>query len=184
MLNTLVMQFDDLLTKYEGVLQKIKTIGDAYWCVCGLPDTVESPADYTCHFAHGMFSAVRAANLASFVLAATVLASVALELRRVVGVAGGSCRGGMHTGDIVAAVMGSVRLTFDVFGDAINTCSRVMSTADPNELAVSDTFYETFSRNEQQHVSFAFSSPLERAAKGKKALVVRALQECKAVVSP
>ena len=68
--------------------------------------------------------------------AAVALLRVVMSLRQTV-----PLRAGLHVGPVVAAVLGTSRLAFDVFGDAVNVASRCMSTADgPNTVTLSLPF--------------------------------------------
>jgi adenylate cyclase len=114
-LNTLFSRFD-ALCEATGV-EKIKTIGDAYLAVGGLPGTRADHAVAVAELAVGMLDAIR-------------------------GVAepGGrpwAIRIGIHTGPAVAGVIGTRKFVYDVWGDTVNVASRLESSSEPNRIQVS-----------------------------------------------
>jgi class 3 adenylate cyclase/HAMP domain-containing protein len=115
-LNGYFTAFDQIVTRYG--LEKLKTIGDSYMCAGGMPERNAShPVD---------------AVLASFEL----LAAVA-EQGRVHPDAQWAVRIGIHTGPVVAGVVGIKKFAFDVWGDTVNYASRMESSGGPNRINVS-----------------------------------------------
>jgi class 3 adenylate cyclase len=120
LLNSIFSEFD-LLTDQLG-LEKIKTIGDAYMVVGGLPiprtDHAEAIADF------------------------------ALEMQKIIGKfyqATGEqleIRIGINTGPAVAGVIGLRKFVYDLWGDAVNTASRMESSGLPGKIQVSADTYE------------------------------------------
>ena len=106
----------DRLAAGQGV-EKIKTIGDAYMVAAGIP---EPQADH----------AVRIAELAPRMMDAvdTIAAQTGLPLQT---------RIGIHTGPIVAGVIGTHKFVYDVWGDTVNTASRMESHSLPGRIQVS-----------------------------------------------
>jgi class 3 adenylate cyclase len=100
-------------------LEKIKTIGDAYMVACGLP----SP--------HGSVAAI---------LAETALAmrDSLTELNRELGQQL-DVRIGIHAGPVVAGVIGKQKFSYDLWGDTVNTASRMESTAPPGGIQVTES---------------------------------------------
>ena len=109
-LNALFTEFD-LLCERTGV-EKIKTIGDAYLAVGGLP------GGRTDHVA--------------------AVAELALAMLDVVRDTTWRIRIGLHTGPAVAGVIGTRKFVYDVWGDTVNVASRLESTSEPNRIHVSD----------------------------------------------
>jgi adenylate cyclase len=114
-LNNLFSEFDDLCQE-KGV-EKIKTIGDAYLAVGGLPGTRE---DHT-----------------------AAIAETALEMTNFIesadrGRADWQIRIGIHTGPAVAGVIGTRKFVYDVWGDTVNVASRLQDTSEPNRIQVSE----------------------------------------------
>ena len=117
----LVKLLDELFTDFDGLverfnLEKIKTIGDAYMVAGGLP--VERP-DH-----------------------AQAVADMALEMNKAVGRHGASAgdgfslRIGMDTGPVVAGVIGRKKFIYDLWGDTVNTASRMESQGIPGRIHV------------------------------------------------
>jgi adenylate cyclase len=116
-LNEVFRAFDALSTDL-GV-EKIKTIGDAYMVVGGLPLPQEDHAERIAEMGLGMLRAIDAYNST---------AEVPLGIRI-----------GINTGPVVAGVIGSTKFAYDLWGDAVNTASRMESTGVPGRIQVSDS---------------------------------------------
>src|SRR5262245_35147423 len=115
LLNGLYSEFDRLAIEH-GV-EKIKTVGDNYMVAGGLPDP---HADHACAVA-GM--------------AVAMLAAVE-RTKRELGVAL-QMRVGIHSGEVVAGVIGTHKFVYDVWGDAVNVASRMESHGLPNRIMIS-----------------------------------------------
>lgn len=114
-LNDVYSRLDALVERYG--LEKIKTSGDAYMVVGGVPEPL---ADH-------------AARLADFALAAReAVAGITDPLGRPMPV-----RIGIATGPVVAGVVGNRKFFYDVWGDAVNTASRMESTGEIGKIQVS-----------------------------------------------
>jgi class 3 adenylate cyclase len=115
---------DDVFTRFDGLaaehgLEKIKTIGDAYMAVAGLPHEQPDHALRAARMAVAMLRTVR--DLAS-------TRGEPLQLRV-----------GLHTGSVVAGVIGRSKFTYDLWGDTVNTASRMESTGVPDSVQCSPT---------------------------------------------
>lgn len=125
LLNQVFSTFDRLAEQYG--LEKIKTIGDAYMVVGGLPvpklDRAEAMAE--------MALAMQAA-----------MATLSLEqLNRVRPGKPFQIRIGMNTGSVVAGVIGLKKFIYDLWGDAVNIASRMESQGEPGKIQVTEQTY-------------------------------------------
>jgi class 3 adenylate cyclase len=107
----------DELAKIHG-LEKIKTIGDAYMVVGGLPETSPDHAEAVVAMALGMRDAVAAVSKET---------GYDLEVRI-----------GANSGPVVAGVIGKKKFAYDLWGDAVNTASRMESHGVPGEIQVTE----------------------------------------------
>ena len=114
-LSKIFSEFDRLAAEF-GV-EKIKTIGDAYMVAAGIPEAQSNHAD-------------RIALLAPRMLGAVSAIAEATELKL-------EARIGIHTGPITAGVIGTHKFVYDVWGDTVNTASRMESQSLPGRIQVS-----------------------------------------------
>ncbi|MEM8639196.1 MAG: adenylate/guanylate cyclase domain-containing protein [Cyanobacteria bacterium P01_G01_bin.54] len=114
LLNRLFSAFDALTDRYG--LEKIKTIGDAYMVVGGVPNSHPDPVGAIADLALAMRTEVQ--RLAQG-------GSSPLTLRI-----------GIHTGTVVAGVIGKKKFSYDIWGDAVNTASRMESHGQPNRIHI------------------------------------------------
>jgi adenylate cyclase len=122
-LNNLFSSFDALAKGLR--LEKIKTIGDAYMVAGGLPEEQPDHALAVADMALGMIEAVRQIG-AQF--------GENLEARI-----------GIHSGEVVAGIIGQHRFIYDVWGDTVNTASRLESSGLPNRVQISEATYQRVS---------------------------------------
>jgi adenylate cyclase len=115
-LSAVFSRFDEAVA--ELGLEKIKTIGDAYMVVGGLPDPIDAHA-------------LRVAQLALEMLDITKSLRERLDLDLQI-------RIGMHSGPVVAGVIGTQKFAYDVWGDTVNTASRMENSGAPGEVHVSN----------------------------------------------
>ncbi len=116
-LNEIFLRFDNLVEKHG--LEKIKTIGDAYLVVGGVPGSNPDHAKAVAQLALDMRDAMTEQNK---------YYSEPLEFRM-----------GIHTGPIVAGVIGRKRFTYDVWGDAVNIASRMETHGVPGKIQISQS---------------------------------------------
>jgi class 3 adenylate cyclase len=106
----------DRLVAASGA-EKIKTIGDAYMVVSGAPDPCANHAEVIARLALDFVAEVGAVRAET---------GIPLDLRV-----------GLHTGPVIAGVIGAVRFTYDIWGDTVNTASRMESHGEPGRIQIS-----------------------------------------------
>jgi adenylate cyclase len=116
--------FDNIIAKYG--IEKIKTIGDAYLCAHGIPSGE--------HFnPHDMINAAK--EIIAFV--------EDLKMKRKAeGRIPFSIRIGIHTGPLVAGVVGKTKFAYDIWGDTVNTAARMEQNSEPGKINVSKATYD------------------------------------------
>jgi adenylate cyclase len=114
-LSQIFSAFDSLAAEH-GV-EKIKTVGDAYMVAAGIPEAQSDHADRIAALAPRMLDAVSA-----------IAEATGLKLQ---------ARIGIHTGPITAGVIGTHKFVYDVWGDTVNTASRMESHSLPGRIQVS-----------------------------------------------
>lgn len=116
-------KFDHISSKYN--LEKIKTMGDAYLCVGGVP---ESNATHP-------FDAIGAAREILTFLEEWKTTQIANNEPYFEG------RIGIHTGPVIAGVVGEKKFVFDIWGDAVNITARVETSGESGKINISQTTY-------------------------------------------
>lgn len=127
MLHQYFSRFDDISTLYG--LEKIKTIGDAYMAVGGVPDNNKAgPAEVVkaardmIRVSHEMAIENQKDNRPFF------------EIRI-----------GIHTGPVVSGIVGKSKFQFDIWGDTVNVAARLEQTSEPGKINISRTTYDEIS---------------------------------------
>ncbi|MBK4729988.1 adenylate cyclase [Oxynema sp. CENA135] len=124
LLNEIFSEFDGLADRWN--LEKIKTIGDAYMVVGGLPDPSDDHAASIAEMALDMQAAI-----AHFNEKYANSHDQPIDIRI-----------GINTGAVVAGVIGQKKFIYDLWGDAVNTASRMESHGIPGSIQVSASTYE------------------------------------------
>ncbi len=118
-LNNLFSEFDRLVETYG--LEKIKTIGDEYMVAGGVPLPTEDHAEKICAMALDMMEIVRGVRRPD---------GVALNIRI-----------GIHSGPVTAGVIGVKKFIYDLWGDTVNTASRMETHAEDGHIQVTEAVY-------------------------------------------
>jgi len=124
---SLVSELNDIFTAFDRIseqfgCERIKTMGDAYMAVSGIPEATPDHAQN--------------------------VAKVALLCRRYVRQRGKTrpqnwqCRIGIATGPIIGSIVGVQKYVYDIFGPGVNLASRMEEKAGPMEIACDDVFYD------------------------------------------
>ena len=103
-------------------LEKIKTMGDCYMCAGGLPFPSKDHAIRMARFAREIVSIVSDDGYSE--------------------VTGFEIRVGIHTGPVVAGVVGTKKFAYDIWGDTVNIAARMESTSQPGKINVSESTYQ------------------------------------------
>ncbi len=134
MLDDYFKMFDSIISRYK--LEKIKTIGDAYMCVGGLPDE---------HLGHPV----------DMIKAALEIQKRLGEMReqnKIEGLPFFEARIGIHTGPVVSGVVGNKKFAFDIWGDTVNVASRMEQNGSVGKVNISASTHKLVSGH------FKFSS--------------------------
>ena len=140
-LDTCFKAFDEITTRYK--IEKIKTIGDAYLAVGGLP----SPD--AAHAEHIVGAAIEIINFMQE--RAARLGNQTFEIRI-----------GIHTGSVVAGIVGVKKFAYDIWGDTVNTAARMEQNSDAGKINISQTTYDLV----KHKFSCEYRGELEAKGKG------------------
>jgi len=118
-LNDIFGRFDDIMDEFQ--IEKIETVGDAYVAACGLPEENSNHASKCVGAAQRMISYLNERNRKSKIQ--------------------WNMRVGIHSGEVVAGVVGKKKFSYDLFGDTINTASRFETASEPGKINISSSTY-------------------------------------------
>ena len=115
--------FDEITS--QRFIEKIKTIGDSYMCVGGLPRTNRS---------HPFDTVLAAIEIQRYAKAMAELAKDENKPQW-------NLRIGIHSGSVIAGVIGKHKFAYDIWGDTVNIASRIETACDPGKVNISETTY-------------------------------------------
>ncbi len=144
-LNEIFTAFDDIIEKHQ--CERIKTIGDAYLAVCGMPIGNINHADLLTDAAIEIVKYMRHRNTRS---------TIKWEIRI-----------GIHSGKVTGGIVGLKKYIYDVFGDAINTASRMESCSEPMKINISDSTYNLLKQSDCEKKGISFRERETITVKGK-----------------
>jgi class 3 adenylate cyclase len=124
-LDTYFTEFDHIIARHG--LEKIKTIGDSYMAVAGVPELHDNPVGATCD-------------------TALEIAEASNRISQTFGDEGWRIRIGIHCGPLVAGVIGKQKFAYDVWGATVNFASRMESSGAPGRINVSSDVHREVER--------------------------------------
>ena len=116
--------FDDIAARFN--IEKLKTIGDSYMCAAGLPEP---------NVNHAIDACLAALSIRAFLLRLNK-DRVKFRLKP------WEMRIGLHSGPVVAGIIGKQKFYYDVWGKTVNIASRMESAGEPNRVNISGCTYE------------------------------------------
>ncbi|MFZ4520547.1 MAG: adenylate/guanylate cyclase domain-containing protein [Bacteroidales bacterium] len=123
-INVYFSEFDNIITRHN--IEKIKIIGDSYMCAGGLPVANET---------HACDVVAAALEFQDFM-------TVRKKEKSAKGETFFELRIGIHTGPVVAGIVGHKKFAYDIWGDTVNTASRMENSGETNKVNISGETYE------------------------------------------
>lgn len=127
---TLINELSDIFTAFDEIIEKhncerIKTIGDAYMAVCGMPNEDS---------AHAKNIVMAALEMREYLKQRNTVSKYIWENRI-----------GIHSGPVVGGIVGVKKYLYDIFGDTVNTASRVETASEAMHITVSQSTHDLIS---------------------------------------
>ena len=139
-LNICFTEFDRIMEKYN--LEKIKTIGDAYLAVSGLPVSNDQ---------HAKNAVSASLEILSYIQHRKQHNPNALNIRI-----------GIHSGAVIAGIVGVKKFAYDIWGDTVNTAARMEQNSAPGRVNISEATYQLI----KESFSFEYRGKIETKGKG------------------
>lgn len=139
-LNICFTEFDRIMEKYG--LEKIKTIGDAYLAVSGLPVSNDQ---------HAKNAVSASLEILAYIQQRKIDNPNALDIRI-----------GIHSGPVIAGIVGVKKFAYDIWGDTVNTAARMEQNSSLGKLNVSEATYELI----KDDFTFEYRGKIETKGKG------------------
>lgn len=142
-----IAELNDLYTTFDNIMQehgceRIKTIGDAYMAVCGMPVLNKAHAFRMADAALSIVNHIKERNLSS---------NITWNIRI-----------GMHSGKVVGGIVGVKKFIYDIFGDTINVAARMETNSLPMRVNISDTTHAII----KEAYTFEKREPVDVKGKG------------------
>lgn len=141
-LDTCFKAFDRIISRH-GV-EKIKTIGDSYMAVSGLPAPNENHVEQVVNSAIEILSFMK-------------------ERKKKLGDKTFEVRIGIHSGNVVAGIVGLKKFAYDIWGDTVNTASRIEQHGEPNKINISQSTHDQL----RGKFKYKYRGEIEAKNKGK-----------------
>ena len=124
--SALISELNDIFTSFDRIVElfgceRIKTIGDAYMAVSGLPEA--NPE-------HAQNAARAGLRMRRYI-----------ERRNTAHTEAWRCRIGIHSGPVVGSIIGIQKYVYDIFGPGVNMAARLEVQSEPMQITVSETTY-------------------------------------------
>ncbi|MBT7300760.1 MAG: response regulator [Victivallales bacterium] len=147
--DVVIAELSSMFTAFDAIMaengcERIKTIGDAYLAVCGMPIPDANHARKMVKAAQRMIAHLEDHNR-------TTGTGPQWQIRV-----------GIHSGEVVGGIVGTTKYVYDVFGDAVNTASRAEQASEPMRVTVTEPTYELT----KDAIVYEKRGPIEMKGKG------------------